>query len=112
MTDLLMVEVREPRNLFGRFCKAVFWVFQVVTILLMLGTCAFVAPFMDNQDPDVVMGAGMFGAVAVGTLWVIWPVGSVLLGLLVLATRGRKRLIPAPLAMRRAGSVPDSSWGR
>lgn len=109
--NMMMLEVREPRGRFGRFCKLLFWVFQAVTILLMLGTCAFVAPFLDNDDPSVVMGAGMFGAMAVGTLWVAWPLGTLVLGLLALATRGPKRLIPAPLAMRRSGSVPDTSWG-
>jgi hypothetical protein len=33
---------------------------------------------------------------ALGTIWVFWPLGTLVLGLLVLATRGRKRLIPVP----------------
>ena len=111
MADALMLEVREARGPFGRFCKVLFWVFQCVTLLLMLGTCAFITPFLSAEDPEVVMGAGMLGAFATASLWVIWPIGSLVLGVLALATRGRKRLIPAPLAMRRAGSVPDTSWG-
>ena len=31
-----------------------------------------------------------------GLLWLAWPVGTLVLGLVVLLTRGRKRLIPAP----------------
>ncbi len=111
MSDLMMLEVREARGPFGRFCKVLFWVFQAITMLLMLATCAFVTPFLSAEDPEVVLGAGMFGAVATASLWVIWPLGTVVLGGLALLTRGRKRLIPAPLAMRRAGSVPDTSWG-
>ena len=37
-------------------------------------------------------------AMAIGTLWTLWPAGTVLLGILLLATRGRKRLIPMPEA--------------
>ncbi len=111
MADPLMLEVREARGPFGRFCKVLFWAFQGITLVLMLGTCAFVTPFLGAEDPEVVMGAGMFGAFATLSLWVIWPLGTVVLGVMALVTRGRKRLIPAPLAMRRAGSVPDTSWG-
>ena len=111
MSDLMMLEVREARGPFGRFCTVLFWVFQAITMLLMLATCAFVAPFLSADDPEVVMGAGMFGAFATASLWVIWPLGTLVLGVLALVTRGRKRLIPAPLAMRRAGSVPDTTWG-
>jgi hypothetical protein len=38
----------------------------------------------------------MFGAMALGTIWTLWPLGTLVLGLLVLFTRGRRRLIPAP----------------
>lgn len=99
MAEARMLEVREARSPFGRLCKRLFWAFQAVTLLLMLATCALVAPFLDpGKDAEVVLGAGMFGAMAVGTLWVVWPLGSLLLGVLALATRGRRRLIPAPPA--------------
>ena len=51
---------------------------------------------MTGPDPEVAAGAGMFGAMALGTIWVFWPLGTLVLGLLVLVTRGRKRLIPRP----------------
>ena len=96
MSEPVMLEVRERRSPFGRFAKWLFIAFQVLMILLMLGTCAAVGPFLSGADPEVVVGAGMFGAMALTTLWAIWPVGTLLLGLVVLLTRGRKRLIPAP----------------
>ena len=112
MSEPVLLEVRERRSPFGRAAKWVFIGFQLVMLVLMLGTCAAVGPFLSGSDPEVVMGAGMFGAMALGTLWTIWPVGSLVLGLLVLFTRGRKRLIPAPMpsqpAPRREGSVPES----
>ncbi len=45
-----------------------------------------------------------------GTTWflAIWLSGTALFGLLALLSRGRKRLTPAPLAERWAGSVPDT----
>jgi hypothetical protein len=123
-----MLEVREARSPFGRVVKWIFLAFQVVMILLMLGTCAAVGPFLSGPDPEVALGAGMFGAMAMATLWTVWPLGTLLLGLLVLFTRGRKRLIPAPevgaklgpaspgaapqqssqAAPQRAGSVPEA----
>ena len=92
----VLLEVRERRGPFGRAVKWVFLAFQAVMCLLLLGTCAFVTPFLSNPDPEVAVGAGMFGAAATALLWLAWPIGTVLLGLLVLLTRGRKRLIPAP----------------
>ena len=97
-----MLEVRERRSAFGRAVKWAFLGFQAAMILLLLGTCAVVAPFLSNADPEVAVGAGMFGAMATALLWLAWPAGTVLLGLLVLLTRGRKRLIPAP-------PLPDGS---
>lgn len=91
-----MLEVRERRSAFGRAVKWAFLGFQAAMILLLLGTCAVVAPFLSNTDPEVAVGAGMFGAMATAVLWLAWPTGTLLLGLLVLLTRGRKRLIPAP----------------
>ena len=98
MSEPVLLEVRERRNAFGRAVKWVFLGFQAAMILLLLGTCAVVVPFLSNPDPEVAVGAGMFGAAATGLLWLAWPLGTVVLGLLVLLTRGRKRLIPAPPA--------------
>jgi hypothetical protein len=92
----VLLEVRERRGPFGRAVRWVFLAFQAAMILLLLGTCAVVTPFLSNPDPEVAVGAGMFGAMATVLLWLAWPVGTALLGLLMLLTRGRKRLIPAP----------------
>ncbi|WP_052389344.1 hypothetical protein [Belnapia moabensis] len=96
MAEPVLLEVRERRSRFGRVVKWCFWVFQLLMLVGSLSTCAAVTPYLAGPDPEVAMGAGLFGAMAIGTLWVLWPVGTLLLGGLVLATRGRKRLIPAP----------------
>lgn len=100
-------------------------------LLGVLGTCALVAPFVQGDDPEVAMGAGMFGAMALGTLWLVWPLGTVLLGLLLFLTRGRTRYIPdpgmppaapppfqpqpqvqaSPVPHRPGGSVPPTGGG-
>ncbi len=120
----VMLVARERRGPFGRACLWLFWVFQALMLLGSLGTCAAVFPSLTDPDPEVAMGAGMFGAMALGTLWTAWPVGTVVLGLLALVTRGRKRLIeappegapwPAPPAPRppprQGGSVPPTGPG-
>lgn len=113
----VLLEVRERRSRFGRVVKWCFWVFQPLMLLLTLGTCAAVTPYVAGPDPEVALGAGMFGAMAIGTLWTLWPLGTLVLGVLLLATRGRKRLIPAPpepgampppVPPRRPGSVPET----
>jgi hypothetical protein len=109
MTEPVMLEVRERRSPFGRFCKWAFWIFQGVMLLLSLGTCAAVTPFLSGPDPEVAMGAGMFGVMALGTLWTVWPMGTILLGALALLTRGRKRLIPAPGAAVEASPAPPAA---
>ncbi len=104
-----MLEVREARGVFGLLCKWAFFGFQLVMILLLLGTCGFVVPFLSGPDPEVAIGAGLFGAMAIGLLWSIWPVGTLVLGLLMILTRGRKRLIPAPV-LGMAAPPPGGPW--
>lgn len=96
MADPILVEARERRGPFGRVVKRLFWWFQGLMLLGGLGTCAAIGPFVTGPDPEVAAGAGMFGAMALGTIWVFWPLGTLVLGGLVLLTRGRKRLIPVP----------------
>jgi hypothetical protein len=98
VTEPVMLEVRERRGRFGRAVRWAFWGFQGAMLLLILGTCAAVTPYLTGPDPEVALGAWMFGAEALGTLWLTWPAGTLLLGLLLLLTRGRRRLIPAPVS--------------
>jgi hypothetical protein len=98
MVGPVLVEARERRGPFGRAVKRIFWWFQGIMLLGGLATCAAVGPFVTGPDPEVAAGAGMFGVMALGTIWVFWPLGTLVLGLLVLVTRGRKRLIPVPTA--------------
>jgi hypothetical protein len=106
LAEPVLLEVRERRSRFGRVVKWVFLAFQLVMVLLMLGTCAAVTPFLGGPDPEVAIGAGLFGAAAIGLLWTVWPLGTLVLGVLTLLTRGATRLIPAPA---EAGITPSAS---
>jgi hypothetical protein len=112
MNGPVLLEVRERRSRFGRIVKWGFLVFQLAMLLGTLGTCALVGSYVAGPDPEVAMGAGLFGAQTLAVLWTLWPLGT---GVLVLVTRGRKRLIPAPSASppppaprRPGGSVPPT----
>ncbi|RAI57259.1 hypothetical protein [Roseicella frigidaeris] len=96
MPGPVLLEVRERRGRVGRVVRGTFWTFQALMLLGSLGTCAAVGPFLSRPDPEVALGAGMFGAMALGTIWLLWPLGTLVLGVLLLLTRGRKRLIEAP----------------
>ena len=102
MTEPLLLEAREPRGRFGRAVKWAFFAFQIVTLGAGLTTCTVVPRFLGNADPEVAMGAGLFGVQTLGTLMGIWPLGTILLGGLALATRGRKRVIAAPADWQRS----------
>lgn len=121
MNQPVILEARERRTRFGRAVKWTFWLFQLAMILLLLGTCVAVVPYVGSEDPEVAAGAGLFAAEALGALWGIWPLGTLVMGVLLLATRGRRRLVtlppetsapeaaPTPPAPRRAGgSVPPT----
>jgi hypothetical protein len=107
----VMLEARAKRGFFGLLCKWLFWLFQIVMLLVLLGTCAAVLPSMPVKDPDAAAVILLVTGAAIAGIWVVWPLGTLLLGLLVLATRGRKYLIPAPL-LARPGSVPAVGGGR
>jgi uncharacterized membrane protein YhaH (DUF805 family) len=84
---------RAPRGRFGRAMKWIFWGFQLLMILALLGNCAVVLPYIGSDDPEVAMGAGMFGGMLGLALTALWPLGTALLGLALLLTRGKKVVI-------------------
>ncbi|MBS7812656.1 hypothetical protein [Roseococcus pinisoli] len=81
---------RAPRSVFGRICKWTFVGFNLLMLVLLLTNCAVVIPYLGSEDPDVAMGAGLFGAMLAAGIWMAWPVGAVVLGVLTLLTRGRR----------------------
>ena len=81
---------RAPRSAFGRFCKWLFIGFNLLMLALLLANCAVVIPYVGSEDPDVAMGAGLFGALLAFGIWTVWPLGALVLGILSLVTRGQR----------------------
>lgn len=92
----LRFTARAPRSAFGRAVKWAFWGFQLLMLLLALGNCTVVLPYVGNDDPEVAMGAGMFGALLGLGVFAVWPFGTLLLGVALLLTRGRVLTLQAP----------------
>ncbi len=92
----LTFRARAPRTPFGRAVKWLFWGFQALMAALALGNCTLILPFLGNADPEVAMGAGMFGAMLGLGVFALWPFGTLLLGVALLLTRGRVLTLQAP----------------
>jgi hypothetical protein len=68
---------RAPRTRLGRIVKWLFIAFNLLMLTLALANCGLVLPYVAADDPEVAMGAGMFGAMlALGLggcgLWAPW----------------------------------------
>lgn len=92
----LRFTARAPRSAFGRAVKWLFWGFQALMLALALGNCTLVLPYLGNQDPEVAIGAGMFGALLGLGVFALWPLGTLVLGVALLLTRGRVLTLQAP----------------
>jgi hypothetical protein len=88
---------RAPRNGFGLFCKWAFIIFNFLMLALLLTNCAVVIPYLASKDPDVAAGAGLFGVLLVLGIWIVWPIGALILGILALVTRGRRLILEQAL---------------
>lgn len=91
MTKLKKTSVtKHRRGFFGRIWQLSFWLFQVVMILLVVANINAVDEVTTACEgaaceAGAVLGGGL---VAVGG-WFIWILGTVILGFLMLATRGK-----------------------
>jgi len=79
------------RGFFGRFWQIAFWLFQIIMILLIYVNFTSGAEVGAECAGDaaceagVVLGSGMIAAAG----WFIWILGTIILGILMLATRGK-----------------------
>ena len=93
MARVVKSEVRE-RGTFGKLIKWTFVLFNVVMPVWMLTTCASAGEIMNQAQTDAEQAGTAIGAtVASGILLFIWLAGAVILGLLVLMTRGKKLIV-------------------
>ena len=92
----LIFRARAPRSAFGRVVKWAFWGFQALMLAMALANCTLVLPYLGNEDPEVAMGAGVFGALVGLGVFAFWPLGTLVLGGAMLLTRGRLVTLQAP----------------
>jgi bacteriorhodopsin len=84
---------RAPRSRFGRVVKWLFWIVALAPPLLMMAACGGLARFVLSEDEEVAAGALMFGVDLIGMLWVVWLLGTPLLAVFMLLTRGKQIVI-------------------
>jgi len=105
LADPVILEAREPRGRFGRLVKWAFWLFQAAMLLVGLGTCVAVVPYAGSEDPEVAAGAGLFAVQTLAVLSGLWPLGTLVLGVLLFLSRGRRRLVALPSAGAALGQA-------
>ena len=81
---------KHQRGFFGRVWQIAFWLFQATMVLLVVANFQAV----DQVTTDCVEAACDAGAVIGGGIlaiggWFIWFLGTLILGLLMFATRGK-----------------------
>ncbi len=96
MAQPLRFLARAPRSRFGRVVKWVFWIVALAPPLLMMATCGGLARFVLSEDEEVAAGALMFGTGLLGILWAIWLLGTPIMAILALLTRGKQLVIEQP----------------
>ena len=88
------------RGFFGWIVLLTFWGFQALMIWLMLFNITSVAEmsgeisdgtFRDGADQAISQAAvGIAGGLVAATGWLFWMLGTVILGILVLASKGKQ----------------------
>lgn len=93
MARVVRTEVRE-RGPFGKIVKWTFILFNVLMLVWMLSTCASAGEVMNQAQSDAEQAGTAIGAtVASGMLLFLWTAGDVILGMMVLFTRGKKLIV-------------------
>ena len=83
-------EVTRKRGFFGQIFKWLFILFNLVMFAMFLAMIGSVDEVASNAVTDAERaGAAIGGSLALGSLMVMWAVGSAILGILVVVTRGK-----------------------
>ncbi|MDB5661636.1 MAG: hypothetical protein JWS10_4251 [Cypionkella sp.] len=99
MAKLVKTQVtKHQRGFFGRVWQIVFWLFQaamVAFVVANLNTVGDVSSDCVTQNADALnasackTGAAIGGGIVAVTGWFLWFLGTVLLAVLMFATRGK-----------------------
>jgi hypothetical protein len=79
------------RGFFGRIWQIVFWVFQAAMILLIYANFSSGNAVATECAGDAACQAGVVigGGLIAATGWFVWILGTIIFGILMLATRGK-----------------------
>lgn len=90
-------EVRAKPGFFGLLFRVAFWGWQVLMAMWSMKYSSAASPHLNNAlrhhdaySTGAIIGAGL----SVAMIAFFWLAGSVIIGLLVLFTRGTKMLVP------------------
>jgi hypothetical protein len=86
---------RYRRGLFGWLFRIAFWAFNLIMLAWVASYWGILSGVhVDSAHPHATqVGMAIGGTIGTGVIMVFWMMGAVILGLLVLFTRGRKTII-------------------
>lgn len=79
------------RGFFGRIWQILFWLFQAAMIALIWANYTAVQESNGSCEGEAACQAGVAigGSMIAAGGWFVWMIGTVILGILMLATRGK-----------------------
>lgn len=79
------------RGFFGRIWQILFWLFQAAMIALVFANITSGADLATACEGETAceVGTAIGGGLIAATGWFVWVLGTVILGILMLATRGK-----------------------
>lgn len=85
---------RHKRGVFGWIFLVLFWVFNALMALsLFVGVSGNSSEIENMTDSAQQAGYAAGTAIGVGILIIVWAAGTIILGLFVLLTRGKKVIV-------------------
>jgi len=88
----IFIEEREPRSFFGKIVKLIFIIFNILMLFWVIaGTVEVAKMEVDDQYEQLGQSIGYF--IGMTMILSLWAFGDIIMGILVLFTRGKKRYI-------------------
>ena len=85
---------KRRRGPFGWFVAILFYGFNAIMVVLMVGGWASVGTMVEQGYDDLsVAAAGFAGVVGTAALLWMWLFGAIILGIMMLLTRGKKVIL-------------------
>ncbi len=82
---------KHKRGIFGRVWQIAFWLFQAAMVALIWANVTAVGQVGGDclDDAACLAGTAIGGGMIAAAGWFIWVLGTVILGILMMATRGK-----------------------